>query len=57
MGRPKTGITKRLFFAISINADLKQEYSEFCKKNGYAISKRIKLFIEKDMNNKVKFDE
>ncbi len=48
---------KKTFFAISIDSELKNKYSEFCQKNGYAASKRIKLFIEKEINNKVKFDD
>lgn len=48
---------KRSFIAISIDTDLKNKYEEFCNNHGYAITKRVKLFIEKEINGKVKFDD
>ena len=48
---------KKSFLAISIEAGLKTKYSEFCEKHGYSVSKRIKLFVEKEIDNKVKFDD
>lgn len=49
--------TPKAFVSISVDADLKTKYSEFCKKHGYSISRRIQLFIEKEISNKVKFDD
>ncbi len=36
---------------IRINENLRKEYKEFCNKNGYSLSKRLRLLIKKDMNN------
>lgn len=36
---------------IRIDENLRKEYKEFCNKNGYSISKRLRLLIKKDMNN------
>ena len=35
----------------------KKSYMDFCDKNGYNFSKRIKLFMEKDMKEKIKIVE
>jgi len=35
----------------------KKLYMDFCDKNGYNFSKRIKLFIDKDMNGKIKITD
>jgi len=47
----------KAFIAVSVDADIKKKYLEHCKKYGYSISKRIQLFLEKEINNKVKFDD
>ena len=32
-------------------------YMDFCNKSGYSFSKRIKLFLEKDLEGKIKIIE
>lgn len=39
---------------VRLDKKLKEEYFEFCKKNGYDISKRIRLFIINEINEKEK---
>ena len=36
---------------IRIDAELLLKYKEFCEKNGYTASKRIKNFIKKELKN------
>ncbi len=38
---------------IRINKQVKNAYMDYCNENGYSISKRIRLLIEKDLNNKI----
>ena len=38
---------------IRINKDLKDSYIKFCNKKGYNISKRIRIFIEEELNGEV----
>ncbi len=40
---------------IRINKEFKDSYMSFCDKNGYSLSKRIKLFMKKDMNGEINF--
>lgn len=40
------------YLNIRINKEIKKQYIEFCNKNGYSLSKRIKLLIELDLNEK-----
>lgn len=37
---------------IRLDKKLKEEYLEYCKNNGYDISKRIRLFIINEINEK-----
>ena len=34
---------------IRISTELLNKYKEFCEKNGYSLSKRIKNFIKKEL--------
>jgi hypothetical protein len=38
-------------FKFRLNIDLKKRYIEFCKNNGFIISKRIRILLENDMKN------
>lgn len=38
---------------IRLNYDLKEKYQKYCDDNGYSLSKRIRMFLEKDLNNKI----
>jgi antitoxin component of RelBE/YafQ-DinJ toxin-antitoxin module len=35
---------------IRINKELKDSYIKFCNKKGYDISKRIRIFIQEELN-------
>ena len=37
---------------IRIELDLNEKFQIHCKKNGYSISKRIRLLMEDDINGK-----
>lgn len=36
---------------IRLELMLKEKYLDFCKQNGYSLSKRIRLLLENDMKN------
>ena len=36
---------------IKLEEELLEEYMKFCKKNGYAASKRIRNFIEEELKS------
>ena len=42
---------KKTFITIRVNDELKNEFKEYCNKNGYNLSKRIISLIRKDMSN------
>lgn len=42
---------KNDFILLRIDEDLKRRYIEFCDKNGFNISKRIRIFIDNDINS------
>lgn len=35
---------------VRIDSDLNEKFQKHCKKNGYAISKRIRILMENDIN-------
>lgn len=39
---------------IRIDSELKNRYQEYCDENGFSISKRIRLLLEKDLNGELK---
>ena len=41
---------KEKMINIRINIDLIEKFKYFCEKNGYSISKRIRILIERDLN-------
>ena len=41
---------KETIIQIRIEDELKNKYVKFCNENGYTISKRIRLFIEKELD-------
>jgi antitoxin component of RelBE/YafQ-DinJ toxin-antitoxin module len=45
------------YLNIRINKELKKEYVEYCDKNGYSLSKRIKLLLELDLKEKLIINE
>jgi antitoxin component of RelBE/YafQ-DinJ toxin-antitoxin module len=44
---------KNKLFNIRIDEELLKAYKEFCNENGYDASKRIRLFINADLSNKL----
>jgi len=42
---------KEAVLSIRLEEVLKLEYLKFCKKNGYSLSKRLRVLIEEDMKN------
>ena len=44
-------LLKNDFILLRIDEDLKRRYIEFCDKNGFNISKRIRIFIDNDINS------
>ena len=49
MGRKKLEIKKSVDLTIRIEPTMKKKYLSFCKKNKFVLSKRIREFIEKEM--------
>ena len=39
---------------IRIEKELREKYSNYCKSNGFSISKRLRALIEKDIEGKIK---
>jgi hypothetical protein len=39
---------------IRIDSGLKNRYQEYCDENGFSISKRIRLLLEKDLRGELK---
>lgn len=37
---------------VRIDSNLNEKFEKHCKKNGYSISKRIRILIENDINDK-----
>jgi len=44
-------MTKNKMFSLRIPEKLLEEYREFCEENSINISKRIRKFIERDVEN------
>ena len=51
MARPKQNITKETRMQFRIEDGLKKKYIAACKKNKIIYSKRIRDFIEKDLES------
>jgi antitoxin component of RelBE/YafQ-DinJ toxin-antitoxin module len=51
-----TKILKNELIQLRLDTNLKSKYLEYCEKNGYSISKRIRLLIRKDLKNEKKDD-
>lgn len=45
---------KNDFIQIRISKDIKEKYLKYCDENGFTPSKKIRLFIEKELNEKNK---
>ena len=39
--------------SIRLEESLREQYHEYCKNNGFSLSKRLRLIIEKDMLGKI----
>jgi hypothetical protein len=39
--------------SIRLEESLREQYHEYCQNNGYSLSKRLRLIIEKDMLGKI----
>lgn len=50
MGRKKITDEKDIIWQLRMKVSFKQKFQEFCDKNGYSISKRMRTLIERDMN-------
>jgi len=48
--RQNTALMKEKKITIRIDENLRKKYREFCNKNGYSLSKRLRLIIKRDMN-------
>lgn len=44
---------KNSVITIRLESDLKKKYLDFCDKNCYDLSKRIRFYIESDINEHV----
>ena len=49
MGRHKQEIKKSKHFIVRVEPAIKKQYSSFCRKNKFIVSKRIMEFILNDM--------
>jgi len=45
---------KDCLFNFRLNFDLKEQYDEFCIKNGYSIGKRLRSLMKADLDGKIK---
>ena len=53
MGRPRIDLTGMSeIFPIRMTKEFKNKFKVFCSKNGYSMSKRIRLIMNEDMKNK-----
>jgi predicted DNA-binding protein len=50
MGRKKLSDEKDVVWPIRMKISLQQRFKELCDKNGYSMSKRVKILMEKDIN-------
>lgn len=50
----RTQKDKTEYIHIRISKDIKEKYLKLCDNNGYSISKRIRLFIEKELGDEKK---
>lgn len=41
---------------IRIESGLKEKYQKYCDDNSFSLSKRLRLFIEKDLENKLEIN-
>lgn len=39
------------FLHIRLPSELKKQYEKYCDENGYSLSKRIRLLMEKEIKN------
>ena len=44
---------KIIKLSVRVDEDLRVKYHNFCKDNGYSLSKRIRFYMEKDMDGKL----
>lgn len=52
-GRPKTIKEPSVTWPILMAKNFKESYKNFCNKQAMSMNKRVKLLMEKDMNNKL----
>ena len=45
---------KELSLNIRMEKSLKENFDKHCKKNGYSVSKRLRIIIENDINKCLK---
>jgi antitoxin component of RelBE/YafQ-DinJ toxin-antitoxin module len=44
---------KKEYIHVRISKEIKNEYIKYCNENGFSLSKRIRQFIENELNNKI----
>ena len=50
MGRTKKSLEKDIVWPIRMKETFKSQFKEHCDKHGYAMSKRVRLLMEQDIN-------
>lgn len=50
-GRPKTVFEKNVTWPILMRQSFKDEYKMFCDKNAISMNRRVKLLMQKDMED------
>lgn len=53
----KRAQNKETKLSIRLDKNIRENYHDFCNKNGYSLSKRLRLLIEKDMDDKLKIND
>ena len=52
MGRKKLDITKSIYIRFRVEPKLGKKFFALCKKNKIVPSKKLRLFVENECNNK-----
>jgi antitoxin component of RelBE/YafQ-DinJ toxin-antitoxin module len=45
------GENKKIMVNVRIDSKLIEQYKKYCLNNGYSLSKRLRILIEKDLEN------
>ena len=55
--RTKLIMKKDVKITIRLDIQVRDNYKEYCNKNGYSLSKRIRTLLKNDMSNKLIINE